>query len=450
MSGKLVRGLGPIDAAALVVGTIIGTGIFLKTATMAQYVGSPGWVMVTWVVAGLLSLAGALTYAELGALFPEAGGEYVYLREAYGDIPAFLYGWTRFWIASPGTIAAYAVGAATFLSGAINLDPYGGKSMVAIMLIIFFTILNCLHVAFGGALNSLITGIKVLTVFALVVGVTFFAESASLGHFTASEGENPISVSSFGLALLAALWAYDGWNNLPMAAGEIKDPERNIPLSLSLGMFLVLGLYGAANLAYFYALPFLEVVTSNSNQFQDALPVATKAAQTFMGAAGIITVSLAFVFSSLGAMNASILTGARVPYAMAKDGLFIKYLAKLSDKSSVPFVSVLSQSAIAIVLAYLGTFDQLTEYIIFASFIFYVLVTASVFIFRRTHKNKKRFYHVIGYPYVPILFILVSLFILGNTLYEAPKQSGIGLIIIAMGVPFFYVFKYLNSGKEAE
>ena len=426
-----------MDTVALVVGTIIGTGIFLKSATMAQQVGSPALVLLVWALAGLLSLAGALTYAEIGALFPQAGGEYVYLRESYGELPAFLYGWMRFAIASPGSIAAYAVGGATFLQGAVSLDGVGGVSGVGFFFIVFFTGLNCLQVSFGGLVNSILTSLKVCMVLALVIGVVFFSDSFAVANLADPTDASAVTKAGFGLAMLSALWAYDGWNNMPMAAGEVQNPQRNVPLALVSGVLLVVATYLLVNLSFFRALPFADVMSANSDRYPAALPIATKAAQTFLGVAGIAAISVLFVVSSLSAMHGSILTSARVPYAMANDKLFFPQLGVLNGKN-VPMTSVLLQGLIASVLAFLGTFNQLTDYVIFASWLFYALVASSVFVFRRKLPQVHRPYKTWGYPLVPVVFILVAVLLLTNTVIEMPRQSLIGLGIILLGVPLYF------------
>ncbi len=445
---ELRRGLSVTDAVAIVVGVIVGTGVFLKTGTMAQLLESPSMVLAAWVAAGILSLAGALTYAELGSIFPHAGGEYVYLKEAYGRLPAFLYGWTRFWIASPATIAAYAVGAATFLSGAVSLDFLGGKNVFAVLLVIAFSSLNCLQVKYGGKAQSIITALKMILIIGIPIGIFFFAGSGTVENLNAPAGSSgEFSINAFGMAMLAALWAYDGWNNMPMAGGEIENPQRNIPIALSLGMAVVLILYAFLNLAYFFALPYVEVMTSNSNAYPDALPVATKAAEQFLTSGHIGVVSVIFFFSAIGAMNGSILTSARVPYAMAKDGLFLRQLAHVSPKTHVPVVSVVVQAVISVVLALLGTFDQLTDYVIFSSWIFYGACCCSIFIFRRRGLSSKQKYRVPGYPIVPIVFVFVSIFLVLNTIYSAPQSSGIGLVIILAGIPVYAVFNRRKRGS---
>ena len=452
MSKELFRGLTLVDAASIVVGSILGTGIFLKTSTMATLVGSPWMVIVIWIVAGLLSLAGALAYAELGSIMPDAGGEYVYLKEGYGDMWAFLYGWMRFWIGSPGSIAAYAVGAMTFMSGAIDLSIVGGKVSASIIVIIIFSSINCLSVAFGGRLNSIMTGLKIFMILGIAAGIFFGGEGAGFHHLneTAPGFTGFAGWAAFGSATLAALWAYDGWNNLPMIGGEIKNPQRNIPLSLGLGMLVILAIYAVANLAYFYALPFAEIISSNSDAYPDALPVATKAAMTFMGEAGVTLLSAAFVFSALGAMNGGIMTGARVPYAMAKDGLFFKQLANVNDATLVPVSAVIIQGVVSMLLALSGTFDQLTNYVVFSAWIFYAMVTGVVFVMRKKRPDAPRAYKAVGYPVVPFIFIVLATLLLINTVFESPRESLIGLAFILSGIPVFFIFRKLNKAEEGK
>jgi APA family basic amino acid/polyamine antiporter len=435
----LLRSLGLKEATALVVGTVIGTGVFLKAAIMSQQVGSSGWVLLAWVAAGALSLTGALCYAELGSLFPRAGGEYVYLREAYGDLAGFLYGWMRFWIATPGSIAAYAIGAATFLGGAVEISPTA-KVPVAIGLIVAFSALNCLAVSFGGRVQVFMTALKIAMILGLIAAI-FTGASSSWSNLSSSLHGEWRGWSTFGTALIAALWAYDGWNNMPMAAGEIDEPKRTIPRALAGGMILVLILYGAVHLAYFYALPFSEVTSAYSRTTPDALPVATKAAAISIGPAAGTLLSLAFVLSALGAMNGSILTGARVPFAMARDGLFFSKFGDVSHQSRTPVISVLIQALIASALAMSGTFDQLTDYVVFASWIFYALAAASLFVFRRKQTDSTRDFSVPGYPILPLVFIACSALLLTNSLWTMPFESGMGLVFLLAGIPVFGLFQ---------
>jgi APA family basic amino acid/polyamine antiporter len=456
---QLIRGLTLTDTTALVIGTVIGTGVFLKAAPMAQNVGTPALVLLAWVAAGLLSLAGALTYAELGAMMPEAGGEYVYLRHSYGEASAFLFGWQRFIVAGSASIAALGAGFAIFLSRIVPLDAvwarhdftflgqpinwqFGAKQIVAVAVILLLTGVNCLTVVVGGKVQSVLTVLKIAGIAVVIGGVFFAAPTASWSHLA-----TPVSAPQwsgfalFGTAMLAALWPYDGWNNMPMAAGEVQQPGRNIPRALILGMVAVMAIYCLMNLSYFYALPFAEVMTSNSTQYRDALPVAAKAAQSFMGDYGGRFLSIAFMISAFGALNGSILSNARVPYAMARDGMFFEKMGALSTSTHVPVIGLIVQAIWSCVLALSGTFDQLTDCLLFASWIFYGLVTSAVFVLRRKLPNAERPYKTFGYPVVPLVFVLVALWLIINTLFTKPVESVVGLALMALGLPLYFYFR---------
>jgi APA family basic amino acid/polyamine antiporter len=463
---QLRRGLTLTDALALTVGTIIGTGVFLKTAVMGQALGSPLAVLAAWVAAGLLSLAGALTYAELGAMLPRAGGEYVFLRAAYGDWLAFLYGWMRFAVAAAGSIAIYGVGLAIFLGGVVDYGrpwyaatfrlfgadiawQFGPRQLIAIGAITLFSLLNSLGVVVGGRLQSVLTAVKVGAIVAIVGGILLGSPTGNWSNVWVSDVPATVNVTTFGAAMLAALWAFDGWNNLPMAAGEVQHPERNIPRALIFGMLIVLTVYGLANLAYCYALPMSAIATANSTAYPEAPPVATRAAQTFFGDGGARLVSVAFVLSSLGALNGSILTNARVPYAMARDGLFFARFGQL-NRAAVPAWAMLAQGLWACVLAVSGTFDQLTDYVVFASWVFYGLATAGVFVLRRTQPQVVRPYRTLGYPVVPLVFLGVAGWLIVNTLATNPVSSGIGLGIIALGLPLYWLSRRQTRQRTTE
>jgi APA family basic amino acid/polyamine antiporter len=443
----LHRSIGPWQAAALVVGSIVGTGVFLKTATMAQLLGSMGGVLAAWVIAGVLSYAGALSYSELCARIPSSGGEYAILRESWGPLPAFLYGWTRFWIGSPGTIAAYSVGAATFLGGVIPLGTIipGGEKTAAVVFIVLFTGLNCLEVAFGAAVQTFLTGLKVLLILTMIGGIVFFADASHASHAASSSSSSSLANaggSAFGLALISALWAYDGWNNLPMVGGEVREPHRNIPIALGVGVFVVVALYVGVNAAFFRALSVEEIQQANSSLHPDALPVATLAAQGFLGRIGVPALSVAFVISAVGAMNGAILTGARVPFAMADDGLFFRRLARIHPRTGVPIGAVVTQGLWSSGLAMSGTFDQLTDYVVVTSWVFYGLVTSSLFVLRRREQpgSRPRF-SVPGYPVVPLLFIAAAVFLIGNSVWRTPVQAVIGALLLAAGLPVYVYFR---------
>ncbi|HEV7595019.1 MAG TPA: amino acid permease [Gemmatimonadaceae bacterium] len=453
---ELVRALSLRDAIALVL-TVIGTGVFLKTAPMAQLVGSPSRVLLVWVAAGLLSLAGALTYAELGAMIPEAGGDYVFLREAYGGLPAFLFGWTNLVVIATGGIAAVATILASFLSAFLPLDAVwvtrdfhllgqvvhwrlGIQQLVAVAVIIIFSAINARGVVAGARVQWIATLAKLGGIAIIVLGVFLFSHTGSWKNLRAPTGVVGGGLSAFGAAMLAALWAYQGWANVAMVAGEIEKPERNIPRALIYGMAIVIGVYLVTNVAYFYALPFSEVVTSNSTAYRDALPVAAKAAQTFFPY-GAKLVSVAFIIAVIGTLNGIILMNARVPFAMARDGVFFRQLGDLSPTSGVPVTAIWVQAIWASVLALSGTFDQITTSVIFALWLFFGLVASSLFVLRRKLPAAPRRYRTPGYPVVPMLFVLVSVWLVINSLSAYPVESGAGLLLIALGLPFFFFFR---------
>jgi APA family basic amino acid/polyamine antiporter len=465
-SRQLLRKLTFVDTTALVIGTVIGSGVFLKAAPMMQAVGTPMLVLLAWVAAGVLSLAGALTYAELGAMLPEAGGEYVYLKKSYGQMVAFLFGWQRFIVAGSASIATLGAGIAIFLSSFVPLKAvwlqydytlfgqsmhwqFGAEQVVAVSVILLMTGINCLTVTVGGKVQLFLTLLKLGGIAFVVIGVFTASRTATWSNFA-----RPVDTAQwsgfalFGTAMLAALWGYDGWNNMPMAAGEVRDPGRNIPRALIFGMIIVIAVYCFLNLCYFYALPADEVLTSRSTLHRDALPVASKAASTFLGDLGGKLISIIFIVSALGALNGSILSNARVPFAMARDGLFFEPFAKLSAVSRVPVMCLLVQAFWACVLALSGTFDQLTDCLLFASWIFYALVTSSVFILRWKMPDCDRPYRTFGYPLVPIAFVLVAIWLIINTLLTKRVESVTGLVLMAAGLPLYYLLRRRNARSQ--
>jgi len=455
---ELARGLSLRDAIALVL-VVIGTGVFLKTATMAQLVGSPNKVLLAWVAAGLLSLAGALTYAELGAMMPEAGGEYVFLREAYGDLPAFLFGWSSVMLIASGGLAAVSTALASFLGSFVPLDAVwitrdfhvlgqvvhwrlGIQQVVAVAVILLFAGVNSRGIELGGRVQWIATVAKLGGIAIIVLGAFFLSRTGSFEHLKVpiTAGIAPAGLGAFGAAMIAALWAYQGWSNVPMVAGEIEKPERNIPRALIYGMLVVILVYLITNLAYFYALPFSEIMTSNSTAYRDALPVAARAAQTF-SSYGPQIVSIAFIISAIGALNGITMMNARVPYAMARDGLFFRLLGNLSTTSRVPANAIWFQGIWACVLALSGTFDQITTAAIFGVWVFTALVGSSLFILRNKLPAAPRRYRTPGYPVVPALFVLVALWLVVNTIMAYPVESVAGLALIALGLPFYFYFR---------
>ena len=456
--GDLARVLSLRDAIALVL-TVIGTGVFLKAAPMAQLVGSPSNVLWAWLAAGLLSLAGALTYAELGAMMPEAGGEYVFLREAYGDLPAFLFGWTSVMLIASGGLAAVSTALASFLGSFVSLEAVwathdfhllgqvvhwrlGIQQLIAVAIILLFAAINARGVELGGRVQWAATVAKLAGIAIIVLGAFLLSKSGTWANLKKPVTETiaPSGAGAFGAAMIAALWAYQGWSNLPMVAGEMEKPERNVPRALIYGMLLVILVYLVANVGYFYALPFGEVLTANSTAYRDALPVAAKAAQTF-SSYGAQLVSLAFIISAIGALNGITLMNSRVPFAMARDGLFFGRLADLNPDSRAPVKAIWFLAVWACVLALSGTFDQITTSLIFAVWLFAALVGASLFVLRRKLPVAPRRYRAIGYPVVPALFVAVAIWLVVNSLWETPVESVAGLVMIALGLPFYLFFR---------
>ena len=419
---------------------MIGTGVFLKPAIMSAEVGSVFVVLAAWLFAGLLSLAGALTYGELTSRMPAAGGEYAILRAAYGEFPAYLYGWMRFTIGAPGSAASYAVGAATFLHVAYPYQVHGLKVwQVAVIFVGFFTFINTLTIFVSSSVQVFLTGIKVAGLVAIVAVLLFFTP--------AHTGINPPAVwpgmVSFSAALMAALWAYDGWNNLPMLGAELRNPRRNLPLALTLGMILVVLIYFAVNYAFFRVLRFEEVVAMVPGRVAAVQPVATAAMAKSISDASVKVIATLLVISALGAMNGSILASARVSYAMARDGIFFRPLARLSHKHAIPVIATLAEGAIAALLAASGTFDQLTDSVVFASWLFYGLTAATIFKVRRLPlpAGEKAVFKMPFYPVLPIAFLLCSGAFLAYSVIALPWLTAMGLGLIVLGIPLYFVFR---------
>ena len=442
---QLRRDLGIWGAAAIVVGTVIGSGIFLVPKTMIQKVGSVETVFLVWIAAGILSLAGALTYAELAASISEAGGEYVYLREAYGPFFGFLYGWTQTWVAKSGSIATLATGFFLYLAnffpsletviwgtgeGIWRVELRIGQ-LAAMAIIAGLGVLNYFGVKVGGNLQVVVTVIKVACILAIIaIGLTATqGTSANLSTFFPAAGG---FVGFFG-AMVAALWAYDGWNNVTMVASEIKNPQRNLPLALTAGTLAVVVLYLLTNLAYFYVLSAADVASSDR--------VAATMMRRVLGEGGAAAVSIAAMISIFAAINGSILTGSRVPYAMAADRLFFPAISKVHAEHRTPANAILLLSGWSCLLVLSGRYNELFELVIFASWILYAMATASVIVLRKKRPDLPRPYRTIGYPVVPILFVLVALCLLGNTFVDSPRQSLLGLVLISTGFPFYFYWK---------
>ena len=445
---ELIKGLGLYGATSVVAGTMIGTAIFVVPGIMLLHLGSPWLVLLVWVLAGILSLFGALGYAELGATIPEAGGEYVYLHRSFGPLLAFLYGWVQFFVAKTGSIAAISAGFMLYLAyffprlsqplwqtqlGGLELQ-LTGLQIGATLLIVFLSGLNILGVRQSGAVQTVFTASKLVVLALLVVLGLAFGEG-SFAHFSEIVSSSPERsfVAAFGLAMVSALWAYDGWNNLSMVAGEVSNPQRIIPRALIAGTILVIGVYAVTNLAYFYVLAPAEVAGTST--------VAADAARSFLGKAGGAFVAVAVMISAFATLNGAILAGSRIPFAQARDRLFPHALAGVHPRFHTPAAAILAQCVVAGLLALSGRYEDLFTKVIFAEWLFYMLVTAGIFVLRRRQPALNRPYRTWGYPVVPAIFVVLAGLLLVNTLMERRVDSLWGLVMMATGIPAYFLWR---------
>jgi APA family basic amino acid/polyamine antiporter len=444
---ELRRDLGTWAAMSIVVGTVIGSGIFLVPKTMIQRVGSVEWVFVIWVVGGLLSLAGALSYAELAAALPEAGGEYVFLREAYGPMWGFIYSWTQTWVAKSGSIATLATAFFVYLSNffapldtvfytvPLPLGPHGGPlelrwgQLFAIALIALLGWLNYFGVKVGGDVQVIVTGIKVTLIGLVIVAGLGFGHP----HAASPTPLGSLTFTGFIAALVAALWAYDGWNNVSMVSSEIRNPRKNLPLALIGGTLGVIVIYMLANAAYFRVMTPHEVAGADR--------VAADMMRKIWHAPGANAVSIAAMISIFAALNGSILTGSRVPYAAAREGYFFAAMGQVHPKFRTPGVSIAVLSAWASVLVLTGKYDDLFNLVIFASWILYGMTAAAVIVLRIKRPDLERPYRTLGYPLVPIMFVAGALVLLLSTAVDRPRESLMGVGLIVLGLPFYFYWK---------
>ncbi len=448
---ELARDLGISHAGAVVVGTIIGSGIFLVPSEMMQAVGSAELVYLAWIVGGLLSFFGALTYAELGAMKPQAGGEYVYVRDGYGPLAGFLYAWTTFLISKPASIATVTTGfvrilgtfpALAFFNREVVTTPlvitYG--QLVAIGAAIFISILNYIGIRKAGDFQLIFTILKVGIILAIVF-VGFGASAGTWHNFATDFARAKGGIAGFMAALVAALWAYDGWNDLNMVAGEIRRPERSIPIALVAGVGMVGALYILVNAAVQYVLPAAAVAASPRP--------ASDAMAAILGQAGASIVSAAMALSMLVTLNGTTMSGGRIPFAVARDGYFFHALAKVHPRFHTPSTSIVVQAILACLLLLVGgSFRQLFSLAIFAEWLFYMVTSSTVFVFRRRDPQVVRPYRVWGYPIVPALFVAASAILLYYTFTDNLRNSLMGTLVILAGIPVFYLFSRQKHANE--
>jgi basic amino acid/polyamine antiporter, APA family len=431
---QLPRVLGLREIIAIAVGGTIGSGIFIVPRDVALQVQSPVLMFIVWIVGGVLCFFGALALSELGAMYPHAGGIYVYIREAFGDLIAFLYGWALFLIMDSGSIAALAVAFSTkYLPYFFPLTLVQSK-LVSVALIAVLAGVNYIGVRWGAILQNILTVIKITAIIIIAV-VVFIVAQGDFVHYTAPASP-PFSfnlVGKFGIALVACLWAYKGWESTTFSAGEMKNPERNLPLGLLIGTVLLIFLYLLANTAYLYVFPAEYIAHSNR--------IAADTMNTVAGPIGASFIALLILFSITGAANGDILTGPRVYFAMARDGLFFKKIAEVHPRFLTPHVSIIVISAWSALLSISGSFEQLFTYVVFGIWIFMGMAVAAVLMLRRKNPDAVRPYRTWGYPYSCILFILAAAFIAINNIIQAFWNSMAGLVIIALGLPAYWYWK---------
>jgi len=483
-ASAFVRSLGLLDATMLVVGSMVGSGIFIVSADIARQVRSPGLLLVVWLVTGVLTVIGALCYGELAAAMPTAGGQYVYLREAFGPLWGFLYGWTMLLVIQTATIAAVAIAFAKFTGVLIpwfsssawlwqigtfgpyrlwfgELGPYtvglNTQNLLAILSIIVLTWVNLRGIRTGALVQNVLTLTKTSALVGVILlGIAFATDTAltaNFGHFwepvqpgTGVGGKDWLGLLTvIGVAMVGSLFAADAWNNVTFVAGEVKDPERTLPRSLALGTGLVIALYLLANLAYLCVLPLRGMpdgatVLDRGIQFAAEDRVATAVAEVAFGHSGGVLMALAVMISTFGCNNGLILAGARIYFAMARDHVFFSSVGALNRHRS-PALALLVQGAWASVLCLSGTYGQLLDFLIFSVLLFYILTIGGIFVLRRTRPGMARPYKTWGYPVLPVVYIVMALFIEIQLLRYKPQYTWPGLILVLLGMPVYWVWK---------
>jgi APA family basic amino acid/polyamine antiporter len=446
-----------LDSTSIIMGSMIGSGIFIVSAEIARQVNTPGMLIIAWVVTGIITVLGALSYGELAAAMPHAGGQYVYLREAYNPLTGFLYGWSVFTVIQTGTIAAVAVAFAKFtgvfiplISPENHLFSIGSftvntQQLLAVMVILLLSATNFRAIKTGALVQNVFTITKILALLLLIVlGLSFSSESngVTAEHFKPFFPENFswLTLGIFGAAMTGSLFSADAWNNITYTAGEVKNPQRNLPLSLALGTGTVILLYILANIAYLNVLSIDQIKNADNDR------VGTLMMETVLGEKGKLFMAAMIMISTFGCLNGVILSGARVYYAMANDKLFFRQAGTL-NKNHVPAYSIIIQCIWSCILCFTGTYGDLLNYIMFAVMLFYVLTIAGLFILRRKKPDMPRPYKVIGYPYLPAFYVLLAVAVTVVMLLYQTRFSLYGLVIILAGIPVYFIFKRTTSPK---
>jgi basic amino acid/polyamine antiporter, APA family len=445
----LVRGLGLWAATAVVIGDSIGTGIFLVTSDMARAAGSAALVFAAWIIGGLIVLCGAFCYAELGAAFPKAGGPYVYLSRGLGPLWGFLFGWMSSFLDRPVAMAGLGAGflrLVGFLFPVVSMPLFSGHfgsynftftlaQPLAALVVLAVTAINYLNVRTGGAIQVLLTCLKVGTIVLIVVAGVLFGkynvlEAAPAAAPLASGILHWATIGAVLTALVPAMWAYNGFNDLGSLGEEVMNPQRNIPLAIILGLFTVGGLYLSANVVYFHSLTFAQIASSPH--------VASDVVRSFAGSRGAVWLTIAMAVSALGALHVVVMTGARIPYAMARDGVFFQFATRIQPAFHTPSGALIFLGSVAALLALTGTFEELYSLFVFSVWIFFALTAVALLRLRRIEPNLTRPYRAWGYPWTPLVFLFAAVALTINLWMVRPVRSTLGLVVIIAGVPFFY------------
>jgi APA family basic amino acid/polyamine antiporter len=436
---KLRKELTLYGLTMVAIGSCVGSGIFLTPSQIAGHLPSPWLILLVWGVGGVITLTGALTFAELGAMFPKAGGVYAYLKEGYGDLFGYLYGWAYLLVICSGAIAALSIAFAYYLGFLIPLGQTEIK-MVAVSAIISVTVINVLRVKAAEVFSNIFTGLKLIGITAVILIGLF------MGQSTHVRSQPDVAVTSgnifivFGLALIGVLWSYGGWQHASFVAGEVKNARRNVPRAMIGGALVVTGVYLLTNLAYLFLLPVDKIAGSKS--------IAADAVSTVIPFGGNL-IAIIIAISVIGTAGIYTLSAPRIYYAMADDGIFFKKLAWVHPRFRTPVNAIISQSVWAIILLlFWGTFEDVITYVVFIDWIFFALTAFSIYVFRVTRKDIARPYKTLGYPVTPAIFIIISTFFVVNTLIEKPKQAWAGLIFMAIGGIFFIYFKRRKLEKD--
>jgi APA family basic amino acid/polyamine antiporter len=475
----LAQGISLVDATMIVIGSMVGTGIFVVSADIARQVGSPGLLLLAWLITGVLTVMGALCYGELAAVMPHAGGQYVFLREAFGPLPSFLYGWAMFIVIQTGSIAAVAVAAAKFLGvlfpsiseSYVLLDlgvlPLTGRplhlttqNLVAVVSILAGTAINALGVRHGARVQTALTVLKTLTLLAIIVlGCALLRDpsvfAANFGPVWLGRPWSPVTVRLLGAAMVGSFFAADAWNNVTFVAAEVRNPRRNLPIALAAGTGSVMLLYLLANLAYLSVLPFDAIGHAPQDR------VASSAFGAMLGRAGQYVAAGAIIVSALGCNNGLILSGARIYYAMACDGLFFRTAARVNAHTRTPNVALAVQAIWASVLALAGSYGQLLDYVMFTVLVFYVGTVAGVLVLRQTQPDWDRPYKIIGYPIIPLVYMASVTLIAAVIFLEKPAgqlgwrrlidgDAGRGLVVVLLGIPVYWAWSRLGRRSAPE